>query len=980
MSSLVDAIQQAGGRMRTDLGMDADLPDVARRVGDAQTVAEAVVTARQLLAARRRTLEKAQQVVSQLSDTVVHLARILPFTQEGWPEYRAALLDQLDSDLPTALAAWLGHWFGAAADHRLDALARLRQDVKLPPGAALVHDRALSAEQGLRDRVWAMAEPMLRVGVHGLDLAGCRVPDVATSERLRLLLVRVALSLRLVDEAGTLLDTDDEADVSAAHLALRARVARSRGDKAEADSLSERAQELDPRDLDVTVELIHRARHEEQDDLEGALSAARVAVDALQSLADLEGDFGRLLDPPAELWVAAAERLVRESDRVNAAGLHDAALDGADYGDHELRAVIHEARAELATTSGGRRQALRVAGDLWLAANQIDRAQLDAAAAMTGDAVDSDDEREQDLARLDWAHTVALLAAPRPVATVRAELEWALAALLTARTRLDITTTAPWSLWTEMTLRHQLARDLGPEQESQMWMALMAAARYTALDPGSSFCWVTLAQAAQTLDLFRVGETAAGRARELEPSEDAVSAHVQALANVGKFDTALRSLADDDDPWSQCVRGYALLMQGDRTGAIRILEKITIDPTWAWAWESYLGALIIGGDLNRAQRDLIVISRGLVENSGERAAFLAALFEDRIDGRFELSLQRSREFRTLAGDRDDEAANQLGQSLVLSGDPLGWELIAVYLSRSPSWNKLVFFEQVTRPMLQALATTHRLPPLDFEILEPTLSAVRLELARSATPVAELRAASATAETPAAAEAAVLTEAVVASITAADAEALDRVLEPLAAIRAFVAEEAALRHYGLATITGAGRVAPAPAAVDDGADADAGVETIEPGYLVRMQLPTSWFVDHHDPVGAHPLFVRYLPEMRLREHWEVPAVKVEARDELEPGNFLIATDDGGVVAQGSIDPALRYCTDDVLALLPADVGSDPRIRPTPHGRGVPADLLDGARWANGETFTMTAVEVAARVLGDAVRIPFIDREGSAAPDR
>ena len=1018
MSSLAEAIRQAGERMRTELGVDADLQDVTRRVGDMQTLAEAVSTARQLLGLRRRALEKAQSTVAQLSDTVIHLARVLPFTEEGWPERRAALLAQLDAGLPKAVAAWLDHWFTAAGDRRLDALARLREDVVLPAGAALVHDRALAAEVGLNQGMWVLASPMLRVGVSGLDLAGRRVPDIGTSERLRLLLARLALSEQLLDEANGLLETGDDADGTAARLALRARLARARGETADADALREQAQELDPRDLDVTVELVHRARQENE--LHSALDAARAAVDALLSLADVKVDFDRLITPPAELLVAAAERSVREGDKSGAANLLDQARAWMDWTDHELGAVIYEARAELAATDHDRRRALVTAGEHRLNAYQMERAQLDFEAASTGEVTDPDEVRDLESARLRWADTVAVLAWPRPVSAVHAELEKALYTVLTAQTRIDVSTSESWSYQTETLLRHQLARNFGPERPHHLWAALLAAARAAALDPAQSLRWLIAADAAQELNMFGVGESMARCAYQLQPNEYALAGYVRALVNVGSYDAALERLADADDAWSQCVRGLVLLRTGDCAGSIQLFENTAIDP--AWAWGAYVSALVIRGDLERARSESASYSRVLAGNSGDRDALWAALFDARIHGDFALSLQLSREFRSLVGDRDDEANDEVGQALVLTGDPSGWKLIANSISRIPR-DKLVGWEQVTRPVLEALVAAHGLVPLDFSNLEPTLSTVRQGLDHSATPVAELRNAEDQAgDTPLAADAAVLTEAVLGSVYAADVADLERVLRPLTE---FPAEAAALRRYGFDRLARAEWSASAQAAVDDAVSgrASAAADTLrkllmeaptevpallqgetagevpepvlnvlrrlgeepehaeaaldvlaslgadsdgeEPGYRFHLLLPESWFAGAEDPVVEHPLFVRFLPELRRRVEWPVPPVKVAVRSELEPADYRVVADDD-VLASGSVDPGLRYCADDALDLLAPGVRLDPRTHRTPHGWGIPADLFDGDPEASGELFTMPAAEVIARVFGDVVR--------------
>ena len=38
---------------------------------------------------------------------------------------------------------------------------------------------------------------------------------------------------------------------------------------------------------------------------------------------------------------------------------------------------------------------------------------------------------------------------------------------------------------------------------------------------------------------------------------------------------------------------------------------------------------------------------------------------------------------------------------------------------------------------------------------------------------------------------------------------------------------------------------------------------EEDYVLRVELPPSWFEGHDDPVRTHPFFLRYIPEMRVR---------------------------------------------------------------------------------------------------------------------
>src|SRR6266496_585856 len=348
MSFLSEAILRADAQLQARLSVDVGLAQIveqAEQAGQSGGPGGAATAARRLLVERLRALDETQSQIRRLADALAHFAKVLPFSADGWPEQRARFASLATGPPDQALVDWLDYWFVAASRRRLDALDRLHAEAPLPPGAELLRERADTAARALREPNARLAAPMLTLGCRGLVLGGRRIPDDGTRQDLALLRARLALGEILVDEAAAVLPEDTH---SAAALAMRARRARMAGDP-DADSLLSEAQSADPRDLDVTVELIHRAR--QRGEFEIALEAAREAVDALQSLADVDAELGRLVHEPAELWLAVADRARRQGDDTAAIRFLDRASEVAAWGDGEVAAVIDEARAGLLADS-----------------------------------------------------------------------------------------------------------------------------------------------------------------------------------------------------------------------------------------------------------------------------------------------------------------------------------------------------------------------------------------------------------------------------------------------------------------------------------------------------------------------------------------------------------------------------------------------------------------------------------------------------
>ena len=975
MSFLSEAILRADAQLQARLSVDVGLAQIveqAEQAGQSGGPGGAATAARRLLVERLRALDETQSQIRRLADALAHFAKVLPFSADGWPEQRARFASLATGPPDQALVDWLDYWFVAASRRRLDALDRLHAEAPLPPGAELLRERADTAARALREPNARLAAPMLTLGCRGLVLGGRRIPDDGTRQDLALLRARLALGEILVDEAAAVLPEDTH---SAAALALRARRARMAGDP-DADSLLSEAQSADPRDLDVTVELIHRAR--QRGEFEIALEAAREAVDALQSLADVDAELGRLVHEPAELWLAVADRARRQGDDTAAIRFLDRASEVAAWGDGEVAAVIDEARAGLLADSEERRRALVDAGAQRVQLGHLELAKQDFEAAAAGEPADAQDSRLHASALLRWADVVATLADRRPFRLVADEVSSALDALLDAQRHVDAAGAESWSYMTEADLRLQLARPVGADRAEHQWAAVRASARCVALAPTAAPRWRNLADSAWSLGLFRVAEAAAAQAYALEPDESYRAEHVRALMNLGEYRAGLERLGDADDPWSECVRGYGVLRLGDPRQAIRYLAGVTIDPTWDWAWASYVTALALDGQLPRAREESRTFLRAVSDRAGERDALRATALDARIQGRPAEAIGPARQLHEAS--KGEEGWGALGSALVLTGDATGWKVMADGLARSVDPTELTEWETLTRPLLELLAADLGLPPLGFDALDPVLDAFRARLAEGIDVRAELRNAAALPSAPAGASAvADLVAAVLAVGTedgaaAGHGAAAEDLLGPLAGA-GLPAEVDSLRRYAADRARGRANREPAePEADPPGSDGGTEPE-------LRMELPVSWFAGVPDPVNEHPLFLRYLPEVRLRADWEVPPVRVSTADDLEPGGYRILVGDE-VVQAGQLDPALRYGSQDDLALLLGIVAGgaapeptrlpeptpppEPTLlsKPAEYGWTVPADLPGDPGLL--ELLTMPAVEVAARRYGEATK--------------
>jgi hypothetical protein len=124
--------------------------------------------------------------------------------------------------------------------------------------------------------------------------------------------------------------------------------------------------------------------------------------------------------------------------------------------------------------------------------------------------------------------------------------------------------------------------------------------------------------------------------------------------------------------------------------------------------------------------------------------------------------------------------------------------------------------------------------------------------------------------------------------------------------------------------------------------------------LRLLLPPSWFAGHEDPVATHPIFLRYIPEARLRTEG-MPGVRVSTDEELEPDGYRVLSGIE-VLETGRVDPSGRYTATESAPLATSDTSSVRWAEVVPGIVAVPL-AVDPA--LPGELFLMAADEVVVR---------------------
>jgi hypothetical protein len=1028
MTSAADATRRIASQLRQQ-GIEIGLDAIAQEVEAAESPVAGIRRARKRIKDRLRLIDAS---LRDLTGTLTHLASILPFTEDGWVARRAEIERAIAGDPLTGLAAWLTYWYEAAGDLRSESLRWLR-DVPLPLGSTLVSERASTAERGLERRNARACAAFLVLGSHGVEIGGQQLPDAGSRVDLRLLHARLCLESGFTSDAARILDMGEDWRDEAGQLALSARLARLNEDEAQSQSLFDQAIASDPRDLDVTAETILRNRPlmaaEGADggvDYDTGLDAARAAVDALPSLADVDGDLTPLLDIPSELWIAVAERAGRELDSVTTASALSRAADSALS--NSLRALVEEKRAELATSAESRQEALIRAGDLRLAENQVDRALgcYDEARIVVG----TEDEQAHlsAAATIRWADCINTLAWPKPYRAKAAELNSALSELVKALPHVDINGAESWAYLVEMGLRQQLARSITEPRETHLWDAALAASRAVALDPTSAHYWVALSDIANRMELRNLSLAAARSSTSI--AADTEPALIAALTNAGQLEQALEhvttfSSSDQEEAaWGRCGLGQVTLLLGRADEAVSIFDEIDIPSRWTWVWPSHVSALMRCGQVARAI-DLSHRYFGAMEESPDEVTWLfGAAFDAMASGDVSEATAYARKLGASAFVGESRPLTALGMALLLGGESQGLKFVGESIQLHPA--EALEWEQIWRPFLHNIAKEHSLTIPDTTELEHILNRARQLLSAPDWPLADnvpddvsrtrnVRMALALCNVliklanenephaeelehieafPELATEATRIRARFAQISldrrlkvlagkAIQLITKDESAEAAAALRELLAEDTSdvadkLKDAAGGTVpgsvlavlreisTGSDNVAIAAENLLQlfAPDQPVGQTPMESHQAFRLRLPPSWFTGFEDPVSQHDLFVRYLPELRVRVDWEVPAVLVGTDIDLEPDGYRIFLGEG-ILAAGSVDPDLRYCLEDGLDLLPERTRLHPGVRPFGHHWAIPPEALKGVG-SLVDLCTMPAVEVVARIVGDVAR--------------
>src|SRR5207249_4674828 len=114
-------------------------------------------------------------------------------------------------------------------------------------------------------------------------------------------------------------------------------------------------------------------------------------------------------------------------------------------------------------------------------------------------------------------------------------------------------------------------------------LAILAACRYIAHHSDAKDGWMVLSDAFEAVSLGEVAVSIAAYAVRGSLDDDSVVSYAGKLANVGRFQQALKILGKRDAARSQAMRAYILLRLNNPLEAARLLRRVEIDPDWGWA-------------------------------------------------------------------------------------------------------------------------------------------------------------------------------------------------------------------------------------------------------------------------------------------------------------------------------------------------------------------------------------------------------------
>lgn len=1001
---LADLVEGTITRLRDDRGVDAGLEvalQLAREHGGSKMK---LVELQGLLKQRYEAVENAAIDVRRLLSATSRIRKILPFTEDGWPDEEARFRQLADTDPEAAVATWLRFLDEAAAGYRLEALGRLVSGAALPVGCDRLRERAAACLFGLRERRYPVVAAVLGEGARHPATGPV---DGAIARDLRLLLARLAVTDASAGEVDAWLDGSAEG----AAYALRAAAARAAGDDEEARRLLSQARGTNPRDLDVVSELVRQALQD--GDFADARQLAQMGVAALPSLVDVEHDIGKLLEAPSELWLAVAVRAREEGFDVLADDALRMAQRFATGGPNENRiaALVADSRAEEAQGLE-RVEHLSEAGKNWASQGDLATAR-DRFAVALQELDRSDDEALWASLTLGWADCANILALREPATAGSVPFRHTLELTLAAMAVPGVTDDLPWSRAVEWDARSVLAQEVDEPRSEHQWRGLVAAARAVAALPDSAAMWASLADAAGYVG-FRGLTLAAGREAEQRGSDPSLLARWAAAS--GEYDVALDRLREANDPWSVALNAEVHLHRGRVGDAVRTYSSVTLDPSWtgAMGWHVLAAAQLEGMRSARSlaeqylndspedvtdfaglvDRGLLAVFAGRLEQAEAwlRRAYAAEISTDQGLASFWLGVCAG-----VAG-RAEESARLIGAAMRKRDRAylVDWRIV-----ERPALIALTDIYDGSKVSLEAAdeVVAERLDQLhgpDFadpgaavregvpeEVIAEALSWVGVLSAVASGEMATAR--EKLGRLPAGQEVAVL-------LWHVDVRLAREVVEPL------------VRPSGepwsadqLESLVGVGTEPLVQALYDvtmDGGTDAAAVEAIQQALLSRSDaspeatavleelssmlpgasggvaddekllfyLPWSWFQDHDDPTQTHPIFQRHLPELRDRDPG-VPPVNVVGDGALEPDYWAVVSPEGEELLSGEVVMGARACRPEEWEVLPERLRAvEPEVRDGWHW--IPEDAFD-ADDRVARLLTMDVEEFVVRQLSTAV---------------
>ena len=905
MPSAIDPGREIGdldARMRRDRGLDLRIADVAASLSDLPPQ-QAIENARNALIGRVADLQAALSDVSATIQRLEDLARVVRFTDEGWPARRDELLGELSTDPSGGLAGWLSDWFIAVAARRVAALDRLMSlKDALPPGSQVLFRRCQATTSALEQGTWGVAVPLLIRGARGIPIVGDVIPDSDTRRDLWVLLVRFALRLGRDDDARALLDEAIGAGSQPILQALTLRLEWSDAGPAPADLMSKAAGSPDAAaEIARLISLTAGSSRSPDLRLDAASTAARTAVAAARTLNDANQQVLRLLDPvPAELHFALGERARREGNADIAVTSFESAAAAAE--NLAVRAEAHLQLSEMAMEAGDarrRRDELLAAAVAWGDAGQGDRSAAIAEDLLARDPRNEDPRNAEVRCQLASAHI--MLASNTTSAAERAShYHLALDVAGPVAGLLEITTPegadrawlSSWAAWNESYAHQGLSELDGEEQANHRWLALDAAARAVQWQPAHASMWAAVDDSAFVLKLWALSELAAAQAAAFDSTRDRVARHAATLANLGEFDRSLEVLGQPEGAFEANMRAHVLLRLGRADEALAAFREQPPEPAWPWAGSSYVSAVVLADSYEQAVTAAKELDATLRSRRSETAiqiivAYLSLVMSD--DRRVE-SLQaellakgeHSADF-ALAAVRTAQNRPDEAHALFLSG-----------VREFTTLDEVDSWEQIDKPTTIAVLRARGVRPPDLTEVDKEVAIVREALIRRRDVRLEIAD----------------TSDDVADPTTMDAAKV-RALE-LVDLGESAAERTSLQDSALDVVESI------PAATDPGP------------VVISLVCPASWFAGVDSPTEQHEMFLRALPELRLTSAAPIPSLTVSVDDSLEPDGYRIQVADV-VLGSGTVPLTTRLLPQSALALLPA--GSVPATSTT--GSGHPA---------------------------------------------